>query len=153
MIQKIKKLYHTDLFRFLCVGVINTVIGYGLNLLLFNLVFWNLGKYDYWLSTFLSNACGAAVSYFLNKKFTFRSSAGYGKSIALFAAVILGCYFIAYYLAEKLLMFLFGFIRLNLGHRMESNLTILFGMCLYTALNYLGQKYIVFHKQRVPVQK
>ena len=139
-----KKLWNSDIVRFLMVGVANTIVGYCMNLILYNLVFWGLKGMDYWLSTFISNGCGAALSYFLNRKFTFRSNAKNIRSIPLFIAVILICYFIAYFLAEHLFMLAFTAAGLQLSQRLEGNIIILCGMCIYTVLNYFGQKLIVF---------
>src|SRR5213080_3970448 len=89
--------------RFLLVGVINTVVGLSAMYLFLHGFSWS-----YWASTFIGNIIGACVSYFLNRTFTFKSSAAVGKSMFRFTIVILVCYFISYYLGEKIALYLFS---------------------------------------------
>ncbi|MFS0822090.1 GtrA family protein [Bacillus sp. 1P02SD] len=117
--------------RFLLVGVINTLVGLSSILLLLHIV-----GFSYWLATFVGNSLGAGISYILNRRFTFGSKAMYGKSIPLFVLVILSCYFLSFSMSK----FVSGFIFVQYPNEMA----VLLGTCLYTILNYLGQKYIVF---------
>lgn len=125
-------------FRFLLVGVVNTLIGLGITYFFFNLC-----HFGYWPSTFLGNTCGAVVSYFLNKKFTFKSEKSNKKSIPLFATVILVAYFLSYGISLFLTHVYFShhtFISPTLTH----DLAILIGAGFYTITNYLGQRFFVF---------
>src|SRR4051812_45522454 len=78
-------------FRFLLVGLLNTIIG--LSLMFFFLKFFHM---SYWLSTFIGNSIGAAVSYFLNRSFTFNSNIAAKIGIPKFVAVILFSYVFSY---------------------------------------------------------
>jgi putative flippase GtrA len=121
------------LFRFLLVGAINTLIGLG------SIYFLLWAGAGYWISTFIGNGTGAAASYFLNKAFTFKSNKPFVKSGFLFAVLIAGCYFISYSLSRQAAWFLQGHLPFD-----SETAAVLFGTVLYTVLNYLGQKYIVF---------
>lgn len=128
--------------RFLLVGVINTIIG-----LSFMYLFLNFLHFSYWISTFVGNTIGAVVSYFLNKSFTFKSSTGYLLSSLKFMIVILSCYFLAYVLGLELVTSMLNHLEYS-NDTVEKNLAILFGTGFYTILNYIGQRYFVFHSTK-----
>ncbi|WP_223701221.1 GtrA family protein [Sutcliffiella deserti] len=131
---------NNSFIRFLLVGIINTVVGLSSMYLLLNVFHLN-----YWISTFVGNSIGAIVSYLLNRSFTFKSSAGHFTSFPRFIFVILICYFLSY----RAGLFLTHATLTGLGYggnqHLEENIAILIGTGLYTILNYLGQKYFVFH--------
>lgn len=146
----IGRVVRSSFFRFLCVGVVNTLIGYSFTLIFYNLVFWGLGaKNDYWVSSFLANnILGATVSYFLNKRFTFDSKGQSFKSIFRFYPVLLVCYFIAYFAAEKLVTWIIDAQFPGMNEKLVGNISLFSAMVLYTLLNYFGQKYLVFQKKK-----
>ncbi|MDP4154560.1 MAG: GtrA family protein [Bacillota bacterium] len=127
--------------RFLLVGVVNTIVGLS-SMYLFLHGF----SFSYWVSTFLGNVIGACVSYILNRSFTFKSNAAVGTSMLRFAIVILICYFISYYLGEKIALYLFSQLSF-LGTKYAQDAAVLFGTGIYTITNYIGQRLFVF-KQR-----
>jgi putative flippase GtrA len=128
-------------FRFLLVGVINTIVGLSAMYL-----FLHGFSLSYWVSTFLGNIIGACVSYFLNRSFTFQSSAAVGKSMIRFILVILVCYFISYFLGEKIALYLFSHLSF-LGSKYAQDAAVLFGTGIYTITNYLGQRIFVFQQR------
>ena len=70
----LKKIFDPTLFRFLLVGVVNTLVGYGVMFGLYNLAGLHLwGDPGYWISSAANYLVGSVVSFFLNKHFTFRS--------------------------------------------------------------------------------
>lgn len=81
-----QKLIDKTVYKFLFVGVINTLVGTGVMFLLYN-----LAKFPYWPSVCANYLCGGSVSYFLNKHFTFqnkeRSWAQVGRFVATVAVV------------------------------------------------------------------
>lgn len=135
----------SSFIRFLLVGLINTAVGLSIMyacLLLFHLSYWN--------STFIGNLVGAAVSYMLNKNITFQSNARFVGSSIRFIIVILASYFIAYKLGLVLVEAAVGKSPLLTDY--VEVIAVLFGSGMYTILNYLGQKYLVFSPkyQQVP---
>ncbi|MDC3418509.1 GtrA family protein [Aquibacillus salsiterrae] len=123
--------------RFLVVGIINTVVGLSTMFLLLHL------QLNYWVSTFVGNAVGACVSYFLNRTFTFNSTVSIHKSIVRFLVVIGACYFIAYYVGIQLATsVIWKLANLPLAH--AEVVAVLLGTGLYTVLNFLGQRTFVF---------
>lgn len=128
--------------RFLMVGIINTIVG------LSAMYFFLHGlSFSYWASTFIGNIIGAVVSYFLNRAFTFKSSTAVGKSIFRFTAVILICYFLSYYLGEKLAFTILSKMPF-ISNKYAADIAVLFGTGIYTITNYLGQRLFVFQENK-----
>lgn len=123
------------LIKFLIVGVINTLVGSGIMFLLYNL----LGL-SYWISSASNYIVGGIVSYFLNKYFTFQNKEKSIKQVLIFILNLAVCYFIAYFCAKKAIYSLCA----DLSETMRDNIALFTGMCLYTGLNYIGQRLIVF---------
>ncbi|MEH7382902.1 GtrA family protein [Bacillus sp. JJ1533] len=121
--------------RFLLVGVLNTLVGLSSIFMLLHVI-----GLSYWISTFLGNSIGAVVSYQLNRRFTFASHTAIGRSFPLFVAVILGCYFLSFSISKIV-------ASLILAHY-PNEAAVLLGTGLYTIMNYLGQKYIVFQPKK-----
>ncbi len=137
MIKKLLGLFDKTLLRFLLVGVLNTLVGNGLMFLLYNLI--HLG---YWPSSAIGYILASIMSYCLNKRFTFRSQESGWKPALRFAANIAVCYCLAYGLAQPL-------ARLALSGQSvaaRENVAMLLGMCLFTGLNYLGQRFFAFRQ-------
>lgn len=130
------KLLSHSLVRFLAVGVLNTLLSAVLMFLLYDGA--HLG---YWLSSAVSYAVGAVVSFFLNRRFTFQSSTSLPKTALRFALTVTVCYLLAYSLAKPLVVAVCaGFLPSDWAERAA----MLFGMVLYTALNYTGQRFFAF---------
>jgi len=123
------------LFRFSLVGVVNTLVGTVLMFLLYN-----CAGVSYWAASGASYLAGSVLSFFLNKRFTFgvrRRSAGMAAAFALTVAV---SYAAAYGAARPLTR---GLLR-DSPRAIRENAALFMGMCLFTALNYLGQRFFVF---------
>ncbi|CEG28377.1 GtrA-like protein [Bacillus sp. B-jedd] len=125
-------------FRFALVGAINTIAGLFIMLMLLNAV-----GFSYWLSTFIGNAVGAAISYFLNRAFTFKSKVRFSKGVPRFLVVILCCYFLSYWLSARIVEFGLGTI---LPKEWTDEAAVLLGGLFYTISNYIGQKKFVFRE-------
>lgn len=132
-----KKIFNGTVFRFLLVGVINTLVGGGTMFLLYN-----LAHCTYWVSTAANYVAGGIVSFFLNKYFTFRNKTWSWGQVVKFVVNVAVCWLLAYGLAKPLVL------RLLAGQtvRLQENAAMLVGMCLYTALNYFGQRFLAFRK-------
>lgn len=125
-------------FKFLLVGMLNTFIGMGLMLLLKNGLDW-----PYWYATFTGNTAGAAVSFLLNRSFTFRSQVSFKEGAPKFITVILFCYFFSFASSRLITEALEG-IPLSQNFIFKDNIAILLGSVIYTITNYFGQKLFVF---------
>lgn len=132
--MKIFKLFDRSFIRFLLVGVSNTLLS---AILMF--VLEDLG---YWASTAIAYIAGAVLSFFLNRNFTFKSTEKVGKTAIKFAVNVLLCYVIAYSLAQPFVELLLSYTAID-AMWME-RITKLFGMVLYTLINYFGQRFFAF---------
>lgn len=107
---------------------------------------------SYWLATFLGNSFGACVSYFLNRIYTFKSSASIRGSAIKFGVVILLCYFIAYFLGIRFAVFVLQPL-VSLPPNLIKDVAILVGTGLYTLLNYAGQRWFVFSGENLRMER
>ncbi|HIV69007.1 MAG TPA: GtrA family protein [Candidatus Butyricicoccus stercorigallinarum] len=131
------KFFDRTFWKFIVVGVVNTLFGTAIMF-----VFYNVFHLSYWVSSASNYFFGSILSYFLNRTFTFRSRGSHPRQIARFAANITLCYLCAYGIARPL-------VRLALtgaAAAVQENLAMLVGMCLFVALNYIGQRFFVFKK-------
>ena len=88
-------------FKFIIVGIINTIVGAGIMFALYNLF-----HCSYWFSSIMNYVIGSIVSYFLNKYYTFESSKITRKEIIYFSLNIAVCFLIAYGAAKPLALYL-----------------------------------------------
>ena len=83
------------------------------------------------------------MSFFLNKHFTFRSEAYSLREVLRFALNIAVCYTVAYGVAKPLVVWALA----SAADTVRDNIAMLTGMCLFTGLNYLGQRFFAFAGQ------
>lgn len=124
-------------FKFIIVGVINTIVGAGVMFSLYNLF-----HCSYWFSSIMNYVIGSIVSYFLNKYYTFGSKKITIKEIIYFSLNIAVCFFIAYGAAKPLALYLLS----DYSKPIQENTAMFIGMVIFTGLNYLSQRFIVFKK-------
>ena len=129
------KLIDKKLFKFLFVGIINTLVGAGVMFLLYN-----AAHCSYWISSVANYVVGGIVSYLLNKFFTFQNKEKSFKQILLFIINLVVCYLIAYVLAKIIICKILSSYPVTV----QENVAMIVGMILYTGLNYIGQRIIVF---------
>lgn len=141
--EKLKKLLDPTFFRFLLVGVINTLVGCGVMFSLWNLAGLHAwGNGGYWLSSAANYIVGSIVSFYLNKRFTFRNREKGAAVVLRFVVNISVCYLLAYGLAKPAVSWLLG--GLPLSEQWRGNLTMLTGSGLFVILNYFGQRFFAF---------
>jgi len=144
--KQLRKILDPTLFRFLLVGVANTLVGYGVMFGLYNLAgLHRWGDAGYWISSAANYAVGSVVSFFLNKRFTFRNREKGPGVVIRFALNISVCWLLAYGLAKPVAAALLG----NLGWngQLTGNLTMLAGSGLFVVLNYFGQRFFAFKER------
>ena len=129
------KLKENTVLKFLLVGVVNTLIGTGTMFLLYN-----LAHCSAWASSAATYVVGGSVSFFLNKYFTFQNKTWEWSQVWKFAVNVTVCYLLGYGLAKPLVLYLLAGQAVNV----QENVAMLVGMCLYTGLNYLGQRFFAF---------
>ena len=133
-----KKWIDASVWRFLLVGVGNTLLSLMLMFLLEDL--------GYWPSTAIAYVAGAVMSFFLNRSFTFHSDERFWPSAVKFAVNVAVCYLLAYSLAQPIAAWVLG--GTGIPPIWQERLAKLGGMALYTVLNYFGQRFFAFQKQK-----
>jgi putative flippase GtrA len=103
---------------------------------------YNIFHFGYWSSSVANYIAGSVISFFLNKYFTFIVKEWSLFMVLSFIANIVLCYVIAYGAAKPLVNYLLSSKQQNI----RENIALLTGMCLFTGVNYIGQKFIVFRR-------
>lgn len=142
----IRQFFDIKFWKFILVGILNTVVGTGLQFLFFNLFGWNE-----WISSMIGYILGSILSYFLNKYFTFKNSEKGWKPVARFALNIAICYTLAYTIAIPLTKWICTANSLTMfGWSVETfagNCSMIVGSCLFVAFNYIGQRFFAFKEK------
>jgi len=128
---------NNELVKFLIVGILNTIIGASIMFIAYNFL-----KLNYWVSTSLNYIVAGTFSFFANKKFTFKSEGKIFQKIIFFILTLIICYFVAFNLSKKMI----AFIDIN-DIKLKENISMVVGMVIYTVLNFILQKQIVFRKE------
>lgn len=137
MIDKIKQILDATFWKFILVGIINTLFGTAIML-----IFYNLFHFNYWVSSASNYIFGSILSYFLNKYFTFQNKSKSKKIFLRFVINILFCYLIAYGVARP-------FVRMmtaGYGKHIQDNFAMVTGTCIFVMLNYIGQRFWAFRE-------
>lgn len=132
-----------EVIHFGMVGVINTLMGWGIMAVLYNLIHMN-----YWLSSGISYFIGSVFSYHANGKLTFKVE---DKDKGLpwrFAVNIIVCYLIAFSVAQPLVTHLLSAGQGTYSQALTDNIAMVLGMCFFIVMNFFGQKLFVFRKTR-----
>lgn len=129
----------TTFLKFLCVGVVNTLVGAGIMFCLYNIF-----HVSYWISSACNYIVGGMVSFFLNKHFTFQSRKKSVAHVLLFCGNLVLCYFIAYGLARPFVTWMGRTWEVSV----RDNVSMLVGLCMYTVLNYIGQRFIFLERSK-----
>ena len=140
----VKKMLGSAFIRFGMVGAVNTLVGYGIMAILYNVV-----HAGYWPSTACNYIFSSLLSFYLNSRFTFQVEGQDKRKLAVrFAINIAVCYVLAYGLARPLVEWLLR--NSSFSARAQGNLTMLAGMVLFVLFNYNGQRIFTFRQHKLP---
>ncbi|MBP5450570.1 MAG: GtrA family protein, partial [Spirochaetales bacterium] len=151
--NKLLSFFDIKLWKFLLVGVLNTIVGTGLQFVLYNLTgLKSIGQVGVWIASSISYFCGAVLSYFLNKYFTFKNTEPGWKPVIRFALNQVVCFAIAYGIAIPTISYI---CRTNqwtmFGWEVDkfaSNVSMIIGSGLFVLLNYIGQRFYAFREKK-----
>ena len=135
----IRKLLDKTFWKFILVGIANTLFGTGIMFL-----FYNVFHFGYWVSSASNYVFGSILSYFLNKHFTFQNKSKDPKVILRFVVNITVCYLVAYGLAKPLVRTLLS----GMSVTVQDNGAMLVGMVVFVGLNYIGQRFFAFREEK-----
>ena len=144
MKEKLRSLFDVKMLKFLLVGIVNTLFGTTLMFVLYNCWLAKYGGLGYWISSGANYFFGSILSYFLNKYFTFKNHEHGWKPVLRFALSIAVCYLLAYGAAKPLVRWILA----DAAPKVRYNVAMLTGMCLFTGLNYLGQRLFAFREPK-----
>ena len=133
--MKFKTLFDRQFLKFILVGMINTLIGSAMMFVLYN-----AAHLSYWLSSACNYFFTSILSFFLNKYFTFNVRQWSVFMVIAFVLTIAFAYLFAYGVSKPAMNYLLRDSPLKI----RENAALFTGMCLFTALNYLGQRFVVF---------
>lgn len=128
-----------EVIHFGMVGVINTLMGWVIMAVLYNLIHMN-----YWLSSGISYFIGSVFSYHANGKLTFKVENRDKGLPWRFAVNIIVCYLTAFGVAQPLV----GKVLAAQPKVIVDNIAMILGMCIFIVMNFFGQKLFVFRKTR-----
>ncbi len=147
MIKFLKQFFDIKFWKFIFVGILNTLVGNGLKFL-FILLLPFTGATNVLVAGVTSTALASVMSYFLNKHFTFKNTEKGIKPIIRFALNIALCYGIAYITMVPLTIYICNTFELAMfGMTVEKTgelLSGLFESCMFVACNYIGQRFFAF---------
>lgn len=132
------KLLGNSFFRFLLVGVGNTLLSAAITFGLYNLAHWHPV-----LSSAVAYVAGAVMSFFLNRFFTFHSEEDLKKSAVKFAINVAVLWILTTPFLQPLLA---NALQSVFVERWANNISLVLCMGLYTVLNYFGQRFFAFRK-------
>jgi putative flippase GtrA len=131
------RVFDKTFLKFIVVGVINTIFGSAIMFCLYNVF-----SAGYWFSSMANYVLGSILSFFLNKYFTFSVKKWNLFIIITFIINIVLCYAIAYGIAKPFISYLLR----NSSVKIKENIALFTGMCLFTGINYVGQRFVVFRR-------
>lgn len=149
LIKKIKSLLHPTMLPFLLVGIVNTLFGTIVMFFCYN--FLNL---NYWISSGANYFFGSILSFYLNKRFTFKSQEQGFAVVLRFIINIVICWVLAYGIAQPVTEFCLKDLTIPVEItpdelvKIKEQVAMLVGMVLFTLLNYFGQRFFTFTNKK-----
>lgn len=143
--KKLKELYEEnkkfimEVIHFGIVGVMNTILGWIIMAVLYNLIHMN-----YWFSSGISYFIGSIFSYHANSKVTFKVENKDKWLPWRFAINIIVCYLIAFGVAQPLVEHVLS----SQPVVIVDNVAMILGTGIFIVLNFFGQKLFVFQTQK-----
>lgn len=120
-------------FRFICIGILNTIVGYGIFYVLLSIF-----DFYYPISLFISHLVGVLHSYFWNSKWTFEAGKFSLNSLFKFSQVYIVTFVVnlgmLYILVDKL--------------HWQPLVSQAFCLFITTCISFFGHKYYSFKKKR-----
>jgi putative flippase GtrA len=137
--MKATMIFDRNIFKFILVGIINTIVG---SVIMFSL--YNAAHLSYWLSSACNYCLTSVLSFFLNKYFTFNVRHWSAFMVFTFVMTIMFSYLMAYGISKPAMNYLLR----KSPQKIRENIALFTGMCLFTGINYLGQRLVVFGKNK-----
>ena len=135
---------HKSLLFYTVIGVSNTLLTMGMEFILNNVF-----GLPYWWVTSIPFAITSVTSFVFNRRFSFKEHrGGFRTDMLKFYALFIACYLLAFRVAKPLAIKLMS--DANASEKAIHNVSIIVGQCVFTPLNYLGQRFLVYRKKQTP---
>lgn len=142
--MKLKELiFDKSLLFYTIIGISNTLLTMGLEFLLNNAF-----GLPYWWTTSIPFAITSVTSFVFNRKFSFKSKGDLWTDMIKFYLLFIACYLVAFYVAKPISMQILS--NTNTAEKAVNNISIIVGQCVFTPLNYFGQRFWVYKKKKTP---
>lgn len=125
-------------FKFMLIGVLNTLVGNAVMFLAYNLL-----ELGYWTSSCANYLAGGVISFLFNKHYTFGSKGKRHQELLKFVINVGVCWLVAYGIARPTVMRTLRVYPSDI----QDNISMAVGAVIYVVLNYFGQRYIVFREK------
>ena len=154
--DKLKKFFDIKFLKFVLVGIINTIVGEGIVLLLLNLFGWKSHDWGVGLAPVIGTVVGSIVSYILNKHFTFKNKEKGVKPMLRFTVNILVCLLLRVVAATAVYNLSKAMSLSMLWMDVETfaaNLSWAVGAVVFLGCNYVGQRFFAFKEKTESEEK
>ena len=151
MKEKLKSFFDIKFLKFILVGLLNTLVGEGVILLLLHLFGWKNFSWGAGAAAVTGTVVGSIVSYFLNKYFTFKNKEKGWKPMLRFTINIVACLLIRVLVATAVSELCKAAQLSMFGMDVNSfaaNLSWAIGACVFVACNYIGQRFFAFREKK-----
>ena len=128
MKNSLKKLFNHQTIRFLFVGFLNTIVGYGLYIILLSI------NINYLLANTISTIIAVIHSYLWNRYFTFKSKQKAITEITKFISIYITSYTVG----------VISLYTLKNSFHINEYIAGLLNLIITTTISYFGHKYISF---------
>ncbi len=146
----LKKFFDIKFWKFILVGVLNTLVGEGVVLVCLHVIGWKSFAWGAGAAAVAGTVIGSVVSYFLNKYFTFKNKEKGVKPMLRFTLNIVVCLLVRVLVstvvseASKAMgLSMFG-MDVN---SFAANLSWAVGAVTFVACNYIGQRFFAFKEK------
>ncbi|AMC92883.1 hypothetical protein AOC36_02455 [Erysipelothrix larvae] len=133
----IKRLLDLQIVKFGIVGVMNTALSWVVMFFLYNIM-----HVSDTISTLVAYILGSILSFILNRTYTFQSEASIGASAFKFTLNVAICYVGAYVIFKPFIKSMVALV--SQSQHVIDNITMMLGSVVFTAINFIGQKYFTF---------
>lgn len=143
--MKLKELVlHKSLLFYTIIGVSNTLLTMGLEFILNNVF-----GLPYWWVTSIPFAITSVTSFVFNRRFSFKEHKGdFWTDMLKFYVLFIACYLLAFCVAKPLAISIMN--SADASEKAIHNVSIVVGQCVFTPLNYLGQRFFVYRAKKAP---
>ncbi len=149
----LKKFFDEKFLKFVLVGILNTLVGMGLQFVFYNVFSMDsIGETGVLIASGTSNGIASVMSYFLNKHFTFKNTEKGIKPALRFALNIIVCWCIANFIGTYATTHICQSMNLSLFgwtvDKTAGNVALAVNSCLFVACNYIGQRFFAFKEKK-----